>query len=155
MSKADPEVTPQSERVFWPLDPSSRASATGYFAMASTSESTFEDRVQQLQNMMGDSKSPEVIRKVLKKYNGDIEKAVDALFSGETGVEEDEIPPLEPVPIVQMDDIQPDNRIIDLTKDDDNDMKRAIEMSMQTNNVRFGPTERDPHPDWQMTISNV
>ncbi|KAM6501179.1 hypothetical protein JOM56_004193 [Amanita muscaria] len=102
----------------------------------------------------------EIARKVLRKHNGNIEKAADAILQGDKG--EDlwqsfsaqntggrtnspaQIPPA------------PSSRVIDLTADDD-EMSRALQLSMETpqNQVRFGPSDRAPDPAWQMVSSNL
>lgn len=43
--------------------------------------------------------------------------------------------------------------VIDLTGDDDTDMARALEASLETKTgPQFGPSERPPHPDWQVAV---
>ncbi|KDR77055.1 hypothetical protein GALMADRAFT_155717 [Galerina marginata CBS 339.88] len=114
----------------------------------------------------------EIARRVLRKHNGDMEKAADALFAGDraevwetkhrTTPEQmyldgrnnnstSSLPALAPLPSTS---------VIDLTADDD-DINRAIQMSMQESSQQtqsqphFGPSERAPHPEWQMVRSNA
>ncbi|KAF8153002.1 hypothetical protein B0H34DRAFT_721780 [Crassisporium funariophilum] len=115
---------------------------------------------------------PLVARRVLRKHKGDMEKAADAILAGDTGMDpweskhrttpepmyQDGIDPttlsipstITPLPI--------SSSVIDLTADDD-DMTRAIQMSMEDSSSqgvqKFGPTERAPHPEWQMVRSNA
>jgi len=113
----------------------------------------------------------ETARRVLRKHNGDMEKAADALLTGDRGetweerlrttpepgynggqAAEMKIPSLESI-------MNPSSSVIDLTSNDD-EMSRAIQMSMQESSQpqdgpQFGPSERAPHPEWQMVRSNV
>lgn len=109
----------------------------------------------------------QVARRVLRKYKGDMAKAADAILSGDRAAEAESWDAQRrntPEP-TYMDNAKQDNRpalptsssVIDLTVDTDDDMTRAIQMSMETSQVlpQFGPTERPPHPEWQMVRSNV
>lgn len=111
----------------------------------------------------------EVARRVLRKHKGDMEKAADALFAGDMatevqwdvqrrttpdpmytdGLNTDTHTPAPSIPLAS-------SSVIDLTADDD-DMTRAIQMSMESSQSipQFGPSERAPHPEWQMVRSNV
>ncbi|KAF8639202.1 hypothetical protein AX17_001688 [Amanita inopinata Kibby_2008] len=114
------------------------------------------DNVQFLASMMGGDLDLEVARQVLRKHNGKVEKAADAILQGDRGEDiqwlatqntGSTISPAQMPPA-------PSNRVIDLT--DDDDMSRALQMSMETSQseVRFGPTDRAPDPAWQMVPSN-
>ncbi|KAK2460841.1 hypothetical protein APHAL10511_007311 [Amanita phalloides] len=127
--------------------------------MQSTPEEQLEqDSINFLASMMGGNLDLEVARKVLRKHNGNVEKAADAILLGDRGqdmwlstvsthntestIASSHIPPA------------PTTRVIDLTEDDD--MTRALQLSMETtpNEVRFGPSDRAPDPAWQMVPSN-
>lgn len=45
--------------------------------------------------------------------------------------------------------------MIDLTGDDDEDLKRAFQASMEDQGPTLRPSDRAPHPDWAMVSSNV
>ena len=112
-------------------------------------------------------------RKVLRKYKGDMEKAVDALLAGDRGEstvwDSQHRTTPEPMYTDGKGSVKststaiaphPSSSVIDLTGDGDDDISRAIQMSMQDENSRapvaqFGPSERAPHPEWQMVRSNV
>ncbi|KAF9484084.1 hypothetical protein BDN70DRAFT_872980 [Pholiota conissans] len=110
----------------------------------------------------------QIARRVLRKHKGDMEKAADALLTGDRGTEvqwetQRRNTP-EPGAAMYMDGLNTDTRVvpsipttsksvIDLTTDDD-DMTRAIQMSIESSQPQFGPSERAPHPEWQMVRSN-
>lgn len=102
----------------------------------------------------------QVARRVLRKFKGDMVKAADALLSGDRAMDADwesqrrNTP--EPMYTDTLKAVLPSTSVIDLTADDD-EMTRAIQMSMETSQTlpHFGPTERAPHPEWQMVRSNV
>ncbi|PFH51189.1 hypothetical protein AMATHDRAFT_59718 [Amanita thiersii Skay4041] len=116
-----------------------------------------QDNIQFLASMMGGDLDPEVARQVLRKHNGNVEKAADAILQGDRGednmwlssqntgstISPSQIPPA------------PTARVIDLTEDDD--MNRALQLSIETSHseVHFGPSNRAPDPAWQMVPSNV
>ncbi|KAF8902552.1 hypothetical protein CPB84DRAFT_1775662 [Gymnopilus junonius] len=106
--------------------------------------------------------------KALRKHNGDMEKAADALLDGYRGEDWETKHRTTPEP-THSDGLTtstssanaalPSASVIDLTNDDD-DMTRAIQMSMETSSQtqtqpHFGPTDRAPHPEWQMVRSNA
>jgi hypothetical protein len=113
---------------------------------------------------------PSIARKVLRKYRGDIQKAVDALLAGDRGAdvwESKHRTTPEPAygdamdttaAVIPTDVTLPSSSsVIDLTTDED-DMSRAIQMSIQESSqtgTQFGPSDRAPHPEWQMVRSNV
>jgi len=102
-------------------------------------------------------------RKVLRKHRGDMEKAVDALLAGDRGETSVWESKHRTTPEPKYSDGRstaiaphPSSSVIDLTEDVEEDLSRAIQMSMQDGSgVQFGPSERAPHPDWQMVRSNV
>jgi hypothetical protein len=146
---AVPNMAGTRSRSLFPLR---QACSSPILIMAQLNDPKFEENVQQLQAIMADACSTDAIRKVLQKHNGNLEKALDALMVGDTGADDD-IPPLEPIDTNMGDSTS--SQVIDITNDDDQNMKRAIQMSMENNNVRFGPSTRSPDPNWQMTLSNV
>ena len=44
---------------------------------------------------------------------------------------------------------------IDLTGDEDEELNRAMAMSMEDQGTTFGPSDRAPNPEWAMVPSNV
>ena len=46
-----------------------------------------EEKISLLTSLMGDG-DPEIARRVLRKHNGDMQKAATAILEGDTGVEE-------------------------------------------------------------------
>jgi hypothetical protein len=102
-------------------------------------------------------------RRILRKHKGDMEKAVDALLAGDRGetVWESQH---RTTPEPRYTDGKttaiaphPSSSVIDLTGDTEEELSRAIQLSMQddTSGPHFRPTDRAPHPDWQMVRSNV
>lgn len=105
----------------------------------------------------------ETAMRVLRKHNGNLEKAADAILAGDTGQEEglnvwktttvtehSERRNVTPEPTTTA---QPP--VIDLTGDEEADMNRAIEMSMSQTLPEFKPSERAPHPEWAMVRADV
>lgn len=126
-----------------------------------------EENVVFLTSMMGDG-DPEVARRVLRKHNGDMQKAATSILEGDTGVE-DPWPadfgsftdastsvagPSTPPPSKPERD-----SVIDLTGDDGSELKRALEASLATSayppSSQFRPSDRAPDPNWAMVPSNV
>ncbi|KAF8635560.1 hypothetical protein AX15_000210 [Amanita polypyramis BW_CC] len=112
-----------------------------------------QENVQFLASMMGGDLDLEAALRVLRKHNGNVEKAADAVLQGDRGEDmwlstQDTSSTLPQVPPA------PSGRVIDLTEDDD--MSRALQMSMETssNEVRFGPSDRAPDPAWQLVPPN-
>ncbi|KAK0223731.1 hypothetical protein IW262DRAFT_1546771 [Armillaria fumosa] len=110
-----------------------------------------ETRIQNLSAMMGSDFSTEVARRVLRKHNGSVDKAAEALLTGDIG-EDDAV-----VSIHTAGATQP--TVIDLTGDDNEEVNRAIRMSLneeeETPPPKFGPSNRAPDPAWQVVASNV
>ncbi|KAF8957517.1 hypothetical protein BDZ97DRAFT_1706876 [Flammula alnicola] len=112
----------------------------------------------------------QVARRVLRKHKGDMEKAADAILAGDRaldiGWETQHRNTPEPMYtdglntealVVPSSTPLPSTSVIDLTADDD-EMTRALQMSMQESSQvvpQFGPSERAPHPEWQMVPSNA
>ncbi|KIM41364.1 hypothetical protein M413DRAFT_147301 [Hebeloma cylindrosporum] len=108
-----------------------------------------------------------IARRVLRKHKGDIQKAVDALLAGDRGSNVWEskhrttpepfyVEPMETTTAVIPLTATAPSSVIDLTGDED-DMTRALQMSMQESSQavpQFGPSDRAPHPEWQMVRSN-
>lgn len=110
---------------------------------------------------------PQIARRVLRKFNGDMEKAADALLAGDRALEWETKHRTTPEPMYSdgMDPSTtagnlpiPSTSVIDLTTDDDAEMTRAIQMSIDESSQatpKFGPSERAPNPEWAMVRSNV
>lgn len=86
----------------------------------------------------------EELHALLKRYNGNYEKAVNAVFNDEnirSTLKTTNTP-----------------EVIDLTGDDNNEeMDRALKMSLEqsgsTDVAAFGPSNRAPDANWQMTVA--
>ncbi|CAA7266272.1 unnamed protein product [Cyclocybe aegerita] len=109
----------------------------------------------------------QIARRVLRKHRGDMDKAADAILAGDRGAEAWETQHRttpEPMytdgttPVHQITQL-PSTSVIDLTADDDETMAQAMKMSLMDqssqSSVHFGPTDRAPHPEWQMVPSNA
>ena len=111
-----------------------------------------------------------IARRMLRKHNGDVAKAADAILTGDSAVDiwdsqrrttpdpmySDGLDTTTPTASSIVTPI-PSSSVIDLTADDD-ELTRAIQMSMEDSaqiGPKFTPSERAPHPDWQMVRSNV
>ncbi|KIY49352.1 hypothetical protein FISHEDRAFT_72685 [Fistulina hepatica ATCC 64428] len=95
----------------------------------------------------------DVARRVLEKHNGDMDKASNALLSGDRGEDYSNTLPLSEIAATS----QPQTTTtpsIEVDTDDDRELTRAIQMSMETSQPEpeptFGPSERPPDPNWQM-----
>jgi hypothetical protein len=108
----------------------------------------------------------EVARRVLRKFDGDVEKAASAMIEGDRGDEAQSSlwashPQMEisqPRPLIPPRPNSPIN--IDLTGDEDHnsDFSRALKASLETvtqEGPKFGPSERPPDANWAMVPSNV
>jgi hypothetical protein len=102
-------------------------------------------------------------RRILRKHKGDMEKAVDALLAGDRGETSVWESQHRTTPEPRYTDGKttaiaphPSSSVIDLTGDTEEELSRAIQLSMQddTSGTHFRPTDRAPHPYWQM-VSNV
>jgi len=127
---------------------------TGYLTAAQTENEVLEhENVELLAGMMGDL-DPEVARRVLRKCNGDVQKAATAILEGDRG-EATSWPLKHTKPPTHPERKAPPSSVIDLTSDDD-DLSRALEASLQSQDgTKFGPSERAPNADWAMVPSNV
>ncbi|KAG6877530.1 hypothetical protein C0993_006324 [Termitomyces sp. T159_Od127] len=121
-----------------------------------------EESVMILAGMMGVDNGQ--ARRVLRKYKGDVEKAADAMLSGDQG---DEPPPSwQPSSESSQDPgyvdsfreathtvTQPPSlSVIDLTGDDND---RTFKLSQAQSDIKFGPSERAPDPGWQVVATNT
>ncbi|KZP12925.1 hypothetical protein FIBSPDRAFT_869788 [Athelia psychrophila] len=121
-----------------------------------------QESIEVLTSLMGDG-DPEVARRVYRKFNGDMNRAATAILEGDTGESEpgtaqrpgtpmtglaphapanvfEPPPPLKPSPV------------IDLTGDDDAEMARALQVSLETpSNTQIGPSERSKD-EWQVAV---
>ncbi|KIJ59889.1 hypothetical protein HYDPIDRAFT_99805 [Hydnomerulius pinastri MD-312] len=125
------------------------------------------ESVEMLMGVMGDDFDRDVARRVLRKYDGDVEKAASALLEGERG-EEVQAPVSDWRSNSQMDISQPqplpptvrtNTPVIDLTRDDDADLRRAMQESINTiqpqpEGPQFGPSNRPPDANWAMVPSH-
>ncbi|KAF9242275.1 hypothetical protein BU15DRAFT_44007 [Melanogaster broomeanus] len=127
-----------------------------------------EETVDVLISVMGEDFDREVARRILRKYDGNIEKAAGALLEGERG---EEPPPSisswrsnsqldisQPQPLPPA--VRPNTPVIDLTVEDDADLQRAMQESRNTiqpqpEGPKFGPSERPPDPNWAVVPSHV
>lgn len=114
-----------------------------------------------LTSLMGGGIDREIARRVLRKYNGDVDKAASAMFEGERGDEllwatssQLDIGSQKQLPAPTA--VRP-NSPVDLTGDDDGDLQRVMRESMNTIQPRpvFGPSERPPDPNWAMVPSHT
>ncbi|KAG6865605.1 hypothetical protein C0991_001029 [Blastosporella zonata] len=128
-----------------------------------TFEAQEEESVGMLAGMMGVDKDQ--ARRVLRKHKGDVEKAADAMLSGDNG--DDESPPLiniEPTessqdhgyidPALLSNKLSSSSTVIDLTQDD-GDSSRSMKLDQAQNEIKFGPSDRAPNPAWQVVPSNT
>jgi hypothetical protein len=114
----------------------------------------------------------ELARRMLRRHNGDVAKAADALLTGgDSGMEtwesqrrttpdpmySDGLDTTTPTASSIVTPI-PSSSVIDLTAGDDEELTRAIQMSMEDSSrvvPEFTPSQRAPHPDWQVVRSNI
>ncbi|KAF8480009.1 hypothetical protein DFH94DRAFT_456712 [Russula ochroleuca] len=126
-----------------------------------------EENVTFLTSMMGDG-DPEVARRVLRKHNGDMQKAATSILEGDTGAE-DPWPAdfgLTDASTITLPSTPPpskperDKSVIDLTGDDESvELRRALQASLSPSayppSSQFRPSDRAPDPNWAMVPSNV
>lgn len=113
----------------------------------------------------------ELARRMLRKHNGDVAKAADALLAGgDSGLDTRESQRRTTPDPMYSDGLDtttptassivtpiPTSSVIDLTGDDE-ELTRAIQMSMEDSSrivPKFTTSQRAPHPDWQVVRSNV
>lgn len=110
----------------------------------------------------------DVASRVLRKFDGDVEKAAGAMIEGDRGEEDvssssslwTSHPQMEisqPRPIAPS--VRP-NSPINLTGDEhhNDELSRALKASLETvsqEGPQFGPSERPPDANWAMVPSNV
>ncbi|KAF8888788.1 hypothetical protein BD779DRAFT_1522582 [Infundibulicybe gibba] len=120
-----------------------------------------QENVEFLIGMMNGDLDPAVARRVLRKHAGNVQKTADAILEGDRG--EELVPTVtytEPQSTANIPQALPNDpsnpTVIDLSAEDD-DYTRAVQMSMETprSEPTFGPSERAPHPEWQMVTSNA
>lgn len=116
-----------------------------------------DDNIQMLCTAFGCD--ADVARRVLEKHNGDIDKAGAAILDGDTGE------PIQSWPASsQQRTNTPDRGYYDADPPSITvgpqlpaASKSAIDLTGQTDltATNFRPTDRAPHPDWQVVSSNV
>ncbi|OJA16555.1 hypothetical protein AZE42_00636 [Rhizopogon vesiculosus] len=105
----------------------------------------------------------DVARRVLRKFDGDVEKAASAMIEGDRGEEtqsslwtsSSQMEISQPRPLIPPRPNSPIN--IDLTGDDNDEFSRALRASLETasnEGPKFGPSERPPDANWAMVPSN-
>jgi len=83
---------------------------------------------------MADKYNKETAQKMLIKHNGDLNKVIEEWFAEDAAGDHDSIPEL-----------------VEITE-----TESIVKPSQQTNQVRFGPSEREPSQNWSMvTTENV
>jgi hypothetical protein len=111
-----------------------------------------------------------IARRMLRKHNGDVAKAADAILAGDSAADLSESQRRTTPDPMYSDGLDtttptassivtpvPSSSVIDLTVDDE-ELTRAIQMSMEDSPQaapKFTPSQRAPNPDWQMVRSNV
>jgi len=126
---------------------------------------------------------PHIARRVLEKYGGNVEKAADALLSGDRGLEDAQQHPqhhenlkkhrttpepsyhesgrrtaVGPGPSANLNSVASTSGVVDLTGEDEDDpqLRHAMELSMGSQTTpQFQRSDRAPDPNWQMVRSNV
>jgi hypothetical protein len=138
-----------------PSSYSTSREVTSYVNLTETvGEERESENVEMLTAMMGDL-DPNVARRVLRKCNGDVQKAATAILEGDRGEVTAWSSQVTPTPPSLPEHKAPPSSVIDLTTDDD-ELSRALEASLlPQNNTKFGPSDRAPNPDWAMVPSNV
>jgi hypothetical protein len=136
--------------------------------MMSQDEEVEQQKVEQVMAIM-DQDDPLIARRVLRKFNGDVERAILAMLSGDIGQDSSsswptdadlKYPPTRPQSRHAGRAGQP-SPVIDLTGDNENegdmetDIQRAVKASLEPLAATFGPSERAADPKWAMVPSNV
>ncbi|KAH9929699.1 uncharacterized protein B0H18DRAFT_873777 [Fomitopsis serialis] len=122
-----------------------------------------QDDVNMLMTLMGDAVSVDVALKVLRKHNGDMDKAASALLEGDLGEVASTMdtswaggPAVGPRTPPRKSTPEKDTSVIDLTaEDEDKELSRALQASLEGTGAHFGPSERAPDPNWAVVPSNV
>ncbi|KAG1752094.1 hypothetical protein EDB19DRAFT_1903493 [Suillus lakei] len=128
-------------------------------------EAKESNNIELLITLMDGGVDHEVARRVLRKFDGDVEKAASAMIEGDRGEDTQsslwtshsqmEINQPRPLPPPTVRPNSPIN--IDLTGDDDSELSRALKASLETASQEgpmFGPSERPPDANWAMVPSN-
>src|SRR5260221_14447377 len=108
----------------------------------------------------------EIAKLVLQKHKGDMARAADAILEGDRGETNVWDSQHRTTPDPQHSEGRstaiaphPSSSVIDLTRDSEEEISRAIQLSLHDNEspagTQFKATDRAPHPDWQMVRSNV
>ncbi|KAI0080449.1 hypothetical protein K474DRAFT_1695753 [Panus rudis PR-1116 ss-1] len=123
--------------------------------------------VDTLRSTLMSDLSFEAILSVLRRHKGDVEKAASALLEGDKG---DSPPPYNTLPAnFGKDNTQSigprtpppskpektDHAVIDLTADEDPELSKALQASLEDQGPHFGPSQRAPDPSWAMVPSNA
>ncbi|KAI0767227.1 hypothetical protein C8Q74DRAFT_941235 [Fomes fomentarius] len=118
-----------------------------------------------LDTMWGGSLDTNRALALLRKHGNNLDRTATALIEGETGDPDDfsDLPHLEPLeaPVIgpgprTPPPSRPENPVIDLTRDDDPELTRALRESLESSTATsFGPSNRAPDPNWAMVPSNV
>ncbi len=130
-----------------------------------------DENVTFLTSMMG-NEDPEIARRVLRKHNGDVQKAATSILEGDTGAEDswptdfrnlinapasaadpstpprkrnDVLPPVHSLIALIASKPERDKSVIDLTGDDENsELRRALVASLPTS--AYGPSASQLRP---------
>lgn len=120
------------------------------------------EQVNLLLEMLGDSVNRAEALRVYRKHKGNMERAADAILSGDRGEDYnwEETPASAPPGYSQAiqqqirpQPLKPSNTVIDLTGSDD-ELQRAMALSLETE-TQFGPSNRTPDVNWAMVPTNV
>ncbi|XP_006455181.1 hypothetical protein AGABI2DRAFT_226546 [Agaricus bisporus var. bisporus H97] len=119
------------------------------------------EQVNLLLEMLGDSVNRAEALRVYRKHKGNMERAADAILSGDRGEDYnwEETPASAPPGYSQAiqqqirpQPLKPSNTVIDLTGSDD-ELQRAMALSLETE-TQFGPSNRTPDVNWAMVPTN-
>jgi hypothetical protein len=100
--------------------------------------------------------------RVLRKHNGDLDRAASAILEGDTGESVKYVPQRSRSPKAPRRAGQ-GSPVIDLTgEEEDAELARALKASLESvhdtshvRSVNFGPSDRAPDPNWALVPSNV
>ncbi|PCH34125.1 hypothetical protein WOLCODRAFT_113208 [Wolfiporia cocos MD-104 SS10] len=114
--------------------------------------------------MMGDVVTAQVALKVLRKHNGDVGKAASALLEGDIDAAMPSFEVAQPSASGSGPRTPPPSKpenppVIDLTADEDTELSRALQASLEDQGPAytptFGPSNRAPDPNWAVVPSNA
>lgn len=119
------------------------------------------EQVDLLLEMMGDFVNRTEALRVYRKHKGNVERAGDAILSGDRGEDynwdeaESSAPPgySQATQQIGPQPLKPSTTVIDLTGSDE-ELHRAMAMSLE-DEPTFGPSNRPPDPNWAMVPTNV